>query len=62
MKIFGSRQRQYRVEYIKRGRWVPAVHTDYEDQATFEFVANAEGRQYRVLCDGVDITSKHIKR
>ena len=48
---------RYRVEYIKRGRWVPAVHTDHEDQAMFEFAANAEG--YRVLCDGEDVTYKY---
>ena len=52
---------KYRVEYIKRGQWVPAVQTDIEDTDTFGFVANADERQYRVLCDGVDVTERYRK-
>ena len=50
---------RYRVEYVRHGKWVPAVHTDNEDRDTFAFVANADG--YRVLCDGEDITHRYRK-
>ena len=50
---------RYRVEYIKRGKWVPVLQTDHEDTDTFGLIANAEEYQYRILCDGVDVTEKY---
>ena len=52
---------RYVVECVKRGQWVPVCHTDHEDKSTFELVANAEEYQYRILCDGEDITYKYKK-
>lgn len=52
---------RYRVEYIKRGVWVPVLQTDIEDKDTFELVSNTPEYQYRILCDGVDVT-QYYKR
>ena len=56
-----KKQYKYRVEGIRRGKWVCLCHTDIEDKDTFRFVANAEEYQYRVLCDGEDVTYKYKK-
>jgi hypothetical protein len=56
---FPKKVYRYRVEYIKRGQWVPVLHTDYEDPDTFGFVANSDERQYRILCDGADVTERY---
>jgi hypothetical protein len=50
---------RYRVEYTKRGQWIPVLQTDHEDAVTFGFVANANERQYRILCDGADVTESY---
>lgn len=54
-------QKMYRyvVECVKRGKWVPVCHTDFEDIGTFGMVANAVEFQYRILFDGVDVTAKY---
>jgi len=52
---------RYKVEYIKRGKWVPVLQTDIEDKDTFGLVAKAVEYQYRILCDGVDVTHKYKK-
>ena len=54
-----GKQYRYRVEYVKRGKWVPVLQTDIEDKDTFGFIANTEDYQYRILCDGVDVTSRY---
>ena len=51
-----TKQYKYRVEYVRRGKWVPVLQTDIEDADTFGLVAKAEDYQYRVLCDGEDVT------
>lgn len=53
---------RYRVEYIKRGKWVTILQTDMEDADTFGFVAGAEENLYRVLCDGADVTANYKKQ
>ena len=53
-KVYG-----YRVEYIKRGQWVPVVQTDIEETDAFRFVANSDERQYRILCGGADVTARY---
>ena len=53
---FPQKQYRYRVEYIKRGKWVPVLQTDIEDADTFALVAKAEEYQYRILRDGEDVT------
>jgi len=52
---------RYMVEYIRRGKWTPVLHTDHEDIATFGMVANAEEYQYRILLDGEDVTAQYKK-
>ena len=52
---------RYVVECVKRGKWTPVCHTDFEDAGTFGLVANAEEYQYRILLDGVDITARYKK-
>jgi len=52
---------KYKVEYIKRGKWVPVLQTDIEDKDTFGLVAKAEEYQYRILCDGEDVTETYKK-
>lgn len=56
-----KKQYKYRVDYFKLGKWVPMLQTDHEDKMNFGFVANAEEYQYRVLCDGEDVTYKYKK-
>ena len=50
---------RYRVEYIKRGKWVPVLQTAHEDADTFRLIANAEEYRYRILCDGADVTGRY---
>jgi len=57
--MIAQKQYRYRVEYIKRGKWVPVLQTDHEDADTFGLVANAEEYQYRILCDGEDVTANY---
>jgi hypothetical protein len=52
---------RYRVERVKRGKWVPMLQTDMEDKDAFGLVANAEEYQYRILCDGADVTDRYKK-
>ena len=52
---------RYMVEYIRRGKWTPVLHTDHEDTVTFGMVANAEEYQYRILLDGEDVTAQYKK-
>ena len=52
---------RYVVECVKRGKWTPVCHTDFEDKGTFELVANATEYQYRILLDGADITARYQK-
>lgn len=52
---------RYRVEYIKRGKWVSVLQSDMEDTDTFRLVANSEEYQYRILCDGADVTENYKK-
>ena len=53
---------KYRVEYIKRGKWIPVLRTDIDDKDTFTLVANTDECQYRILCDGVDVTEHYKKQ
>jgi len=57
-----TKQYKYRVEYVKRGKLVPVLQTDMEDADTFRMVANAEDYQYRILCDGEDVTEIYKKQ
>jgi hypothetical protein len=50
---------RYRVDCVKRGKWVPVLQSDLEDRDTFGFVANADECQYRILCDGADVTESY---
>jgi len=54
-----QKQYRYRIEYVKRGKWVPVLQTDHEDIDTFGLVANAVEYQYRILCDGKDVTRNY---
>ena len=52
---------KYKVEYVKRGKWVTVLQSDMEDKDTFALVANTEEYQYRILCDGADVTHLYKK-
>lgn len=56
---FPHKTYKYRVEYIKRGRWVPVLQTDFEERDTFEMIAGATEYEYRILRDGIDVTEEY---
>jgi len=57
-----SKKYRYMVEYTNHGKWIPVLQTDIEDIDTFELVANAAECQYRILCDGEDVTQSYKKQ
>lgn len=48
--------KNYVVEQMEHGQWVPKMRSNFEDE---NFPLIAKNNTYRILCNGVDITYKY---
>ena len=51
----------YKVDMYEKGKWTTKCTSDIEDKDTFTYIANVTDYEYRIICDGKDVTKQYQK-
>ena len=58
--LTGSIDIKYHVGRNERGQWITLMQCDFEDKQYFKLIAQSS--QYRIMCDGKDVTKKYSRK